>query len=194
MVGVEVNYNNYCKDFKVWVFLKEVFYSQFLCSNLWFTSEVFESNLSSTLFYFHLQTLSFNPTYYSLGFYKEKFFKREFVVFWSPSEYCTCGYTTSGLEECDWGVGHFLVIVILCGNSSGSEILLGEGGDVELSARTSKQISVFAIGLLVSFTFYSFILILSIYTLTQDCIAYLKLLFRGIMRKKSRALHGVYGF
>jgi len=58
------------------------------------------------------------------------------------------------------------VVVILCGNSSGSEILLGEGGDVELGARTSKQISVFAIGLLVSFTFYSFILILSIYTLT----------------------------
>jgi len=58
------------------------------------------------------------------------------------------------------------VIVILCENSSKSEILLGEGGDVELDARTSKQISVFAIGLLVSFTFYSFILILSIYTLT----------------------------
>ena len=121
-------YNNYCKDFKIWIFLKEVFYSQFLCSNLCFISEVFESNLSSTLFYFHLQTLSFNPTYYSLGFCKEKFFKREFVVFWSPSDYCTCGCTTSGLEECDWGVGYSLVIVIICENSSGSEILLGEAG------------------------------------------------------------------
>ena len=49
------------------------------------------------------------------------------------------------------------MIFILCENSSGSEILLGEGGDVELGARTSKQISVFAIGLLVLFTFYSFI-------------------------------------
>ena len=58
------------------------------------------------------------------------------------------------------------MIVILYGKSSGSKILLGEGRDVELGARTSKQISVFAIGLLVSFTFYSFILILSIYTLT----------------------------
>ena len=58
------------------------------------------------------------------------------------------------------------MVVILCENSSGSEIRLGEGGDVELGARTSKQISVFAIGLLVSSTFYSFILILSIYTLT----------------------------
>ena len=92
--------------------------------------------------------------------------KREFVVFWSPSDYCTCGYTTSGLEECDWGVGYSLVIVILCENYSGSEILLGEGGDVELGARISKQISLFAIGLLVPFSFYSFILILSIYTLT----------------------------
>jgi len=86
------------------------------------------------------------------------------------------------------------VIVILCENSSGSEILLGEGGDVELDARTSKQISMFAIDLLVSFTFYLFILILSIYTLTARLHAHLKLLFRGITRKKFRALHGVYGF
>ena len=59
-----------------------------------------------------------------------------------------------------------IVVVILCGYFSGSKILLGEGGDVELGVRTSKQISVFAIGLVVSFTFYSFILVLSIYTLT----------------------------
>ena len=85
------------------------------------------------------------------------------------------------------------MIVILCENSSGSEILLGEGGDVELGARILKQISVFAIGLLVSFTFYSFILILSIYTLTTSCIVHHKFLFRGIKRKKFRALHGVYG-
>jgi len=58
------------------------------------------------------------------------------------------------------------VIVILCKNYSGSKILLGERGNVELGARISKQISVFAFGLVISFTFYSFILILSIYTLT----------------------------
>ena len=33
---------------------------------------------------------------------------------------------------------------VLCGQVSGLEILLGEGGDVELGARTSKQISLFA--------------------------------------------------
>ena len=33
---------------------------------------------------------------------------------------------------------------VLCGRDSGLEILLCEGGDVELGARTSKQISVFA--------------------------------------------------
>ena len=73
----------------------------------------------------------------------KKVFKREFVVFWSSSDYCICGFTTSGLEECDW-VGYSLVVVILCGSSSGSEILLGEGGDVELGARTSKHIFLFA--------------------------------------------------
>ena len=101
--------------------------------------------------------MSFNPTYYSLGFCKEKFFKREFVVFRSQRDYCICGSTTSGLEECDWGVGYSLVIVILYGNSSGSKIFLGKGGDVELGARTSKQISMFAIGLFVSFTCFIFI-------------------------------------
>ena len=43
--------------------------------------------------------------------------------------------------------------VIVVGN------LLGEGGDVELGARTSEQISVFAIGLLASFTCFIFIAI-----------------------------------
>ena len=33
---------------------------------------------------------------------------------------------------------------VLCGQVSGWEILLCEGGDVELGARTSKQTSVFA--------------------------------------------------
>ena len=32
---------------------------------------------------------------------------------------------------------------VLCGQVSGLEILLGEGGDVELGARTSKQILLF---------------------------------------------------
>ena len=34
---------------------------------------------------------------------------------------------------------------VLCGQVSGFEFLLGEGGDVELGARTSKQISLFAL-------------------------------------------------
>ena len=33
---------------------------------------------------------------------------------------------------------------VLCGQVSGLEILLGEGGDVELGARTSKHILLFA--------------------------------------------------
>ena len=34
---------------------------------------------------------------------------------------------------------------VLYGQASGFEILLGEGGDVELGARTSKQILLFAL-------------------------------------------------
>ena len=34
---------------------------------------------------------------------------------------------------------------VLCGQASGFEILLGEGGDVELGARTSKHILLFAL-------------------------------------------------
>ena len=37
---------------------------------------------------------------------------------------------------------------VLCGQVSGLEILLCEGGDVELGARTSKQILLFAFDLL----------------------------------------------
>ena len=120
----------------------------------------------SLLFLYHLQNLELQSYILFSRIFVKKIFKREFVVFWSSSDYCICGSTTSELEECDWGVGYSLVVVILCENSSGSEILLGEGGDVELGARTSKQISVFAIDLLVFVTLYSFILILSIYTLT----------------------------
>ena len=36
-------------------------------------------------------------------------------------------------------------MVVLCGQASGVEILLGEGGDVELGARTSKHILLFAL-------------------------------------------------
>ena len=94
------------------------------------------------------------------------------MVFWSPSHYCTCGYTTSGLEECDWGVGYSLLIVILCGNSSGSKILLGEGGDVELRARTSKQISVFGfVYLCLLLSIHLFLYCRSILS-QQDCIAH----------------------
>ena len=34
---------------------------------------------------------------------------------------------------------------VLCGQASGLKILLGEGGDVELGARTSKHILLFAL-------------------------------------------------
>ena len=34
---------------------------------------------------------------------------------------------------------------VLCGQASGLEILLGEGGDVELGARTSKHILLFVL-------------------------------------------------
>ena len=34
---------------------------------------------------------------------------------------------------------------VLCGQASGVEIFLGEGGDVELGARTSKHILLFAL-------------------------------------------------
>ena len=108
------------------------YYFQKFFESFWFLKSLF-------CFYITYKTLSFNLIYYSLGFCKEKFFKREFVVFWSPSDYYICGSTTSRLEECDWGVGYSLVVVILCGNSSGSKILLGEGGDVELGAEPRNK-------------------------------------------------------
>jgi len=36
------------------------------------------------------------------------------------------------------------LVGVLCGQVSGLEILLGEGGDIELGARTSKHILLFA--------------------------------------------------
>ena len=63
---------------------------------------------------------------------------------------------------------------VLCGQASGFEILLGEGGDVELGARTSKQILLFALDpltltLSLSLSLYCalhyFILIIHIYML-----------------------------
>ena len=53
---------------------------------------------------------------------------------------------------------------VLCGQVSGLEILLGEGGDVELCARTSKHIRVFV------FDPLTLTLSLSLFTL---CIALL---------------------
>ena len=50
---------------------------------------------------------------------------------------------------------------VLCGQASGVEILLGKGGDVELGARTSKQILLFALDPLT----------LSLFTLCIDHIA-----------------------
>ena len=85
------------------------------------------------------------------------------------------------------------MVVILCGSSSGSKILLSEGRDVELGARTSKQISVFVIGLLVLFTCFpfipSFLYCRSIFS-QQDCIAHLKLLFRELRGRSSEPLTG----
>ena len=61
---------------------------------------------------------------------------------------------------------------VLCGQASEFEILLGEGGDVELGARTSKQILLFALDpftLTLSLSLYCalhyFILIIHIYML-----------------------------
>ena len=60
-------------------------------------------------------------------------------LFWLREELCTpdCICPKSSVEVPCVGV--------LCGQVSGLEILLCEGGDVELCARTSKHIHVFAI-------------------------------------------------
>ena len=57
------------------------------------------------------------------------------------------------------------IVGVLCGQASGFEILLGEGGDVELGARTSKQILLFALDPL-TFTF-------SLFTLCIDSYCYI---------------------
>ena len=79
------------------------------------------------------------------------------------------------------------------GKVSGFEILLGEGGDVELGARTSKHISMFVIDLLslnsLLFTLHCFILFISYMLGLFVCLTCVKprelyiapqLLFRGI--------------
>ena len=50
---------------------------------------------------------------------------------------CNCDCPKSSVEVPFVGV--------LCGQASGLKILLGEGGDVELGARTSKHILLFAL-------------------------------------------------
>ena len=78
---------------------------------------------------------------------------------------------------------------VLCGQASGFEILLGEGGDVELSSRTSKQILLFALDpltltLSLSLSLYCalhyFILIIHIYSLAWLCVHHLLVALRVI--------------
>ena len=49
--------------------------------------------------------------------------------------------------NCDWPKSSVEVpfVEVLCGQASGLKIFLGEGGDVELGARTSKHILLFAL-------------------------------------------------
>ena len=50
---------------------------------------------------------------------------------------------------------------VLCGQASGFKILLGEGGDIELGARTSKHILLFAFDrLTLSIYFVHYLLLL----------------------------------
>ena len=59
------------------------------------------------------------------------------TLYWLREEFGTPGCTKSSSVEVP-SVG------VLGGQDSGLEILLGEGGNVELGARTSKHIIVFA--------------------------------------------------
>jgi len=88
-----------------------------------------------------------------------------------------------------------VVVIPLVESSSGLEILHGgEGGDVErwLEPR-NKSLCLRLISCL-SYLLYIHSFIVDLYSLQQDCIEYLKLLSRGITRKKFRTLHGVYDF
>ena len=58
----------------------------------------------------------------------------------------------------------------LCGQVSGLEILLGDGGDVELGTRTSKQISLFAFDPLTLTFSLSFILCLASFHIAHSYI------------------------
>ena len=91
-----------------------------------------------------------------------------------------------------WGVVHSIVVVIpLVKSSSGLEILHGgEGGNVERWLEPqNKSLCLQLIYLSILSTLYSFTQYRSI-LLQQDCIEHLKLLSRGITRKKFRTLHG----
>ena len=74
---------------------------------------------------------------------------------------------------------------VLCGQVSGLEILLCEGGDVELCARTSKHILVFAfdpLSLTLSLLYcalHHFILIIHIICLAYLCVPHLCLTTRA---------------
>ena len=74
---------------------------------------------------------------------------------------------------------------VLCGQVSGLEILLGEGGDVELGARTSKQISLFVFDpLTLTLSLYivplhHFILLIHIICLACLCVPHLCLTTRA---------------
>ena len=63
---------------------------------------------------------------------------------------------------------------VLCGQASGFEILLGDGGDVELGARTSKQILLFALDPIDSLSLLCALIILLYHILA--CV-YLNLVF-----------------
>ena len=87
----------------------------------------------------------------------------------------------------------------------------GEGGDVELGARTSEKFSVFVFGLLALASYFTFIAPTTCFlfslqyslifihlvnqnSIQQDCIVHLQLISRGIRRKEFRALYGESGF
>ena len=84
-----------------------------------------------------------------------------------------------------------VVVIPLVKSSSGLKILHGgEGGDVERWFEPrNKSLCLRLIYLSILSTLYSFIYCRSI-LLQQDCMEHLKLLSRGITRKKFRTLHG----
>ena len=66
------------------------------------------------------------------------------------------------------------MIVTLCESYNGWKILLGEGGDVELGARTSKKFSVFAfVYLLLFLALLSLLLLLALYIAILNCFIFI---------------------